>query len=90
MTAVFLTKIAEEVGRHLVRGHVDEASAKTEVWENQQHLLHDVIDVSDFLHDIEKKRDSEQIEKLQHNIDTADPWISRAGADNVLCPEKQG
>lgn len=44
-----LTKTAEERCHGLVRGHVDQPSAQTEMWENQQHLLHYIVDVGDIL-----------------------------------------
>lgn len=44
-----LTKIDEERCHRLVRSHVNQPSAQTEMWENQQHLLHYVVDVFDIL-----------------------------------------
>lgn len=44
-----LTEADEEGGHGLVLGHVDQPSAQTEVREDQQHLLDDVIDVGDVL-----------------------------------------
>lgn len=43
------TKTDEERGHGLVLGHVDQPSAQTEVREDQQDLLHDVIDVGNIL-----------------------------------------
>lgn len=44
-----LTKAFKQSGHGLVLAHVDEPSTQTEVRENEQHLLHNVIDVRDFL-----------------------------------------
>lgn len=44
-----LTEAEEEGGHGLVPGHVDQPPAQTEVGEDQQHLLHDVVDAGDVL-----------------------------------------
>lgn len=44
-----LTEADEERGHGLVLGHVDQPSAQTEVREDQQHLLDDVVGVGDVL-----------------------------------------
>lgn len=49
MVCPVLTQADEEGGHGLVLGHVDQPSAQTEVREDQQHLLDDVIDVGDVL-----------------------------------------
>lgn len=49
-TLVFLLTKSDKEGSHcLVLRHVYQPSAQTEMWEYQQHLLHDVIDVGDIL-----------------------------------------
>lgn len=48
-TVTPLTKTAEERCHGLVRGHVDQPSAQTKMWEYQQHLLHYIVDVGDIL-----------------------------------------
>lgn len=44
-----LTEADEEGSHGLVLGHVDEPAAQTEVREDQQHLLDDVVGVGDVL-----------------------------------------
>lgn len=44
-----LTEAEEEGGHGLVSGHVDQPSAQTEVREDQQDLLDDVIGAGDVL-----------------------------------------
>lgn len=44
-----LTKSLEGVGHRLVLHHVDESSAETEVWKDEQNILQDVVDASDLL-----------------------------------------
>ena len=44
-----LTEAAEERGHGLVLGHVDEPPPQTEVREDEQHLLHDVVDAGHIL-----------------------------------------
>lgn len=44
-----LTEAKEDGGHGLVPGHVDQPPAQTKVGEDQQHLLHDVVDAGDVL-----------------------------------------
>lgn len=46
---LLLTKIDKEGGHGLVPGHVNQASAQTEMWEYQQCVLHNTVDVADVL-----------------------------------------
>lgn len=48
-SGLLLTKTDEEGGHRLVLGHVDHPSAQAEMWENQQHLLHNIVDAGDVL-----------------------------------------
>lgn len=44
-----LTKSLQSISHCLVLHHVDQSSAQTEVWEDEEHVLQDVIDTTDLL-----------------------------------------
>lgn len=45
-----ITKSLQSVGHCLILHHVNQASAQTKVGEDEEHVLQDVVDTTDFLH----------------------------------------
>lgn len=44
-----LTKSLQSISHCLILHHVNQSSAQTEVWEDEEHVLQDIIDTTDLL-----------------------------------------